>query len=203
MSTDLQDERNERNEVSPKLLQLDRLAAYIRGDSDFYRPFPGPAWFTPSRMAVIHDKIRRVRGFMVAKVVSLDTAMEIERYYLSLLSRYQYTSWGGDIGVDYADRRTKDVSTPLSLQDWHKMLDFLSDRMFYWSRQHRVGVSQVEAMLRVWLLVRLYHKIRLESRSVRHAHNMRTTRSIGQGRKPGARSRKRRSSRSQRRGSAV
>lgn len=199
--------QNERNQISPLLLRLDALTSYIRGDSNYYKPFPGPKWFTSARMAVIHDKIRRVRAFSVAKVGSLDTetAMEIERYYLSLLAKYQFLAFGGEIGPDM-NRLSKSYKTVVrarSIRDWHKLLDFLSDRMFYWAKQHRVNIAQVEAMLRVWLLVRFHHKNRDESRSLQHANDMRHSRSIGQGRKPGARSSTRRSPRSQRCGSAV
>ena len=196
---------NDDNQVSPLLLRLDNITSYIRGNSNYYKPFPDAAWFTPARMAVIHEKIRRAVQFAVAKIgrVDTDTRIEVERYYLSFLSKYQYTAWGGDIGVDYHERPKKDVSKSLSLQDWHKMLDYLSDRMFYWAKQHRIGLSQVESLMRVWLLVRCYHKNSDKSRSLQHANNMRITRSLGQGRKPGARSRNRRSSRSQGRDSAV
>ena len=200
MFTALQDERNQ---VSPHLLRLDNLTSYVRGDSNYYKPFPGPKWFTPDRMAVIHEKIRKVRYFMVAKVgyLDTDTAMEVERYYLSLLAKYQFLSFGGEIGPDENNlsKRHKSVVRARSIRDWHKLLDFLSDRMFYWAKQHRVNVAQVEAMLRIWLLIRFHYKIG----SLSYANDMRHSRSIGQGRKPGARSSARRSSRSQRGGATV
>lgn len=166
MLTALQDERNQ---VDPRLLRLENLTTYIRGDSDHYNPFPGSQWYTPARMAVIHEKIRRARSFSVAKVGNIDSdaAMEIERYYLSLLARYQYLAFGGEIGVGQTSKAHKTVVRARSLRDWHKLLDFLSDRMFYWARQRRITIAQVESMLRVWLLIRFHHKNRDESKSRR------------------------------------
>lgn len=186
--------QNERNQVDPRLLRLENLTTYIRGDSNHYEPFPGPKWYTPARMAVIHEKIRRARSFSVAKVgnIDADTAMEIERYYLSLLAKYQFLAFGGEIGVGKTSKAHKTVVRARSIRDWHKLLDFLSDRMFYWSKQYRVSIAQVEAMLRVWLLIRYHHKNRDESSSLQYANNMRPTRTLRQRRKSGARSRSRR-----------
>lgn len=199
--------QDERNCVNPGFLRLDNLTAYIRGDSKYYKPFPGPDWFTPSRMAEIHKRMAKVWTFMVAKVGTRDTetAMEIEKYYLHLLSRYQFLPFGGEIGPDpqRVSKHHKAVVRARSIRDWHKLLDFLSDRMFYWARQHRVNIAQVEAMLRIWLLIRYYHRNRTEIGSLHHANDMRHSRINGQGRKPGSRSSNRRGPRSQRCGSAV
>ena len=159
MPTALQDERNA---IDPRHLRLDMLTANIRGDTDYYKPFPGPAWFSTARMAEIHKRVCRVRACMIVRVGSADTdtAMEIERYYLHLLARYQFLAFGGEIGVEKPSKVYKTVVRARSIRDWHKLLDFLSDRMFYWARQHRVNVAQVEAMTRIWLLIRYYHKNR-------------------------------------------
>jgi hypothetical protein len=156
MPTALQDERNA---IDTRHLRLDKLTAYIRGDTD-YKPFPGPAWFTPARMTEIHKRVCRTRACMTAQIGSADAglAMEIERYYLHLLARYQFLAFGGEIGVEKLSKGYKTVVRARSIRDWHKLLGFLSDRMFYWARQHRVNVAQVEAMTRVWLLIRYYHK---------------------------------------------
>ena len=187
--------QSERNQIDPRLLRLENLATYIRGGT-LYKPFPGPQWYTPSRVAVIHAKIRQARSFTVAKVGTVDTdsAMEIERYYLSLLARYQFLAFGGEIGPDM-ERLSKSYKTVVrarSIRDWHKLLDFLSDRMFYWGKQRRMNIAQVEAMLRVWLLIKFHHKNRDESSSLHYANNMRPTRTVRQRRKSGARSRSRR-----------
>jgi len=188
--------RNERNHADPRLLRLDNLATYIRGDSNYYKPFPGPQWFTPARMAVIHEKVRWAWSYSVGKSGNIDavTAMEVERYYLSFLAKYQYLAFGGEIGPDpqRVSKSYKTVVRARSLRDWHKLLDFLSDRMFYWAKQYRVSIAQVESMLRVWLLIRYHHKNRDESSSLQYANNMRPTRTVRQRRKSGARSRSRR-----------
>lgn len=188
---------SERTKVNPGFMRLDALAAYIRGDSAYYKPFPGPEWFTPSRMAVIHAKIVKARAYMVAQVgkMSAPEAAEVERYYLGFLAVYQHGSFGGEIGPDEfrLSKHHPAPKKPRSLRDWHKLLDFLSDRVFYWAKQHRVTVGQIEAMTRVWLLIRFYNLNREKSRSIHHANDMRNSRSNTTGRKPSSRRGHRRS----------
>ena len=169
MPSALQDEINQ---ISPHLLRLDNVTSYVRGDSNYYIPFPGSEWFTPSRMAVIHKKIHRIwdfatNYFSAHHLGSADDDTEIEVYYLHLIARYQFLQFGGDIGPDpmRTSKLHKPVRRPRPLCDWHRMLDFLSDRMFYWAKQHRMSAAQVEAMYRFWLLIRYQHKNRKENRS--------------------------------------
>lgn len=189
--------QSEQNVINPGLLRLDTTTAYIRGDSNYYKPFPGPEWFTPARMAEINKRICRIRACMIVRVGSADveTAMEIEHYYLHLLAKYQFTSFGGEIGPDpqRVSKRHPARRRPRSLKDWHKLLDFLSDRMFYWAKQHRVNVAHIEAMTRIWLLIRHAHKNQNEFRSLQHANDLRNSRSNSTGRKPGSRCGTRRS----------
>jgi hypothetical protein len=197
MPSALQDEINR---INPRLLRLDNVTSYLRGDSNYYIPFPGPEWFTPSRIAAIHKKIHRIwdfatNYFSAHHLGSADDKMEIEVYYLHLIARYQFLQFGGDIGPDpqRVSKLHRQVRRPRPLNDWHWMLDFLSDRMFYWAKQHRMSAAQVEAMYRFWLLIRYRHKNRNENRSLQHANDMCPSRIDRQGRKPGARRRNRRS----------
>lgn len=187
--------RENRFEVSPLLLRLDNLTAYIRGDSSYYKPFPGREWFTPSRMSVIHSKMLRVHRCVLAKATTLDakTSMDAEVYYLALLAKYQFEGWGGDIGPVGLNQSRRPVRRPRHLTDWYTLLDFLTDRMFYWSKQHRINVVQIEAMMRVWLVVRYHHRKLREIGSLPYANNMCPPRSVSKRRKPDSRRSSRRS----------
>lgn len=182
--------------LSPGQLNLGKLAAYIRRSSGCRRPFIGPDRFTPEVFAEINRRIIKTRSYFLSKMGTIDTCVgvEIEFYYLNLLAKYQYCPLGFDTEAESAKKygRYGNLTRPRSLMDWHTLLDFLSEKIFYWSKQHRVNVAQIESMVRIWFIIRRRFKIQREICSLQHAYYLRDSQLDTERRKPGSRSRIRR-----------
>lgn len=194
----------EENLVRTSLLRLYRLAAFVRGDSGFYKPFPGPKWFNAERMAEINRHILNIRSY-AARRPCMETQKAIEVYYLHLLAKYQYEAFGGGIGPDEQNmsKRQPKPRKPRSLKSWYKLLDYMSDMVFWWSKEKWLSVAQIESLTRIWLLVYFYHRLPVVSGSLQYANNVRNTLSHSSGRKPGSRCRARRTVRRSRRPATV